>query len=51
MTYEFEIDLNTPYKPTKEEIIGMFDEGSDVVDNDPVEEVHNVQLVMWRKIE
>ena len=35
MNYELEIDLNTSYIPTKEEIIGMIDGGSDAVDNEP----------------
>ena len=44
MNYELEIDLNTSYIPTKEEIIGMIDGGSDAVDNEPIEIVDNVQI-------
>ena len=42
--YELEFDLNNPYTPIKEEIIGMLDERGDAADNEPIEEVDNVQI-------
>ena len=44
LSYELQIDLNNPYIPTEEEIIGMLDEIDDVADNEPNEEIDNVQI-------
>jgi hypothetical protein len=42
---ELDVDyLNTPYMLVEEEIINMLDERDDVVDNQPIEEVDNVQI-------
>ena len=49
INYELEYDLNNPYKHAGE-IISMLDERDDVADNEPLEEVENVQIgdvVMW----
>jgi hypothetical protein len=35
INYELEYNLNNPYRPTKEEIIGMLDERDDVTNNEP----------------
>ena len=32
---ELEFDLNNPYTPTKEEIVGKFDGGGDATNNEP----------------
>ena len=42
--YELEFDLNNPYIPNLEEIIGMLDERRDAFDNEPIEGVDNVQI-------
>ena len=42
--YELEFDLNNPYIPPKEEIIGMFIGEGDATDNDLIEEADNVQI-------
>ena len=42
--YEPEFDINDPYIPTKEENIGMLDEGDDASDNELIERVDNVQI-------
>jgi hypothetical protein len=44
INYELEFDPNNPYIPIKEEIIGMLDGRGDAVDNEPIEEVDNVQI-------
>ena len=43
VNFELNFDLNNPYESTHE-IIGMLDEIGDVVDNEPIEEVDNVQI-------
>ena len=43
--YEPEFNLNNPYIPIEEEIISMLDEGGDVVDRGPIEEVHDVEII------
>ena len=42
--YELEFDLDNPCIPLEEEIIGVFDERDDAIDNEPLEEVDNVQI-------
>jgi hypothetical protein len=42
--YELEIDLNNPYIPIQEEIIGMLDKEDDATNNEPIEKVDNVQI-------
>jgi hypothetical protein len=42
--YELEFDLNNPYIPIEEEIIGMLDKGDDATNNEPIENVDNVQI-------
>ena len=44
INYELEFDLKNPYTPTVEEIICMLDGGGDAGDNEPIEEVDNVQI-------
>ena len=44
INYELEFDLINPYIPIVEEIIGMLDERHDAFDNEPIEEVDNVQI-------
>ena len=44
VNYELEFDLNNPYIPIEEEIIGMLDEINDAIDNEHVEEVDHVQI-------
>lgn len=39
---ELEFDLNNPYILVEEEIISMFDERDEVVDNEPTKELDNV---------
>ena len=41
INYELEYDLNIP---PKEEIVGMLNGGGDVTNNEPIEEVDNVQI-------
>jgi hypothetical protein len=41
---ELEFDLNNPYIPIEEEIIHTLDKRDDAVDNEPIEEVDNVQI-------
>jgi hypothetical protein len=42
MNWKF--DLHNPYISIEEESISMPDERDDVVDNEPIEEVDNVQI-------
>jgi hypothetical protein len=42
--YKLECDLNNPCIPFKAEIIGSLDERHNAVDNEPIEEVVNVQI-------
>jgi hypothetical protein len=42
--FEPELNLNNPYIPIEEEIIGMLDGGGDVADKGPIEEV-DVQII------
>jgi hypothetical protein len=44
INYEMEIDLKNPYVPFEEGVIGMLDERDDATDNDPIEEVDNMQI-------
>ena len=44
LNYELQFDLNNPCIPIEEEIIGMFDGGGDAPNNEPIEEVDNVQI-------
>jgi hypothetical protein len=44
INYEMEIDLNNPYVLFEERVIGMLDERDDAIDNDPIEEVDNMQI-------
>jgi hypothetical protein len=44
--YELEFDLNNPYILIEEEIIGMLDEGGDVVDKEPIEVLTMCKLVI-----
>ena len=44
ISYELECDLNNPYILIDEEIVSMFDERNDAVDNKPIEEVEGVQI-------
>jgi hypothetical protein len=44
INYELEFDINNPCIAIKDEIIGMLDAGGDVSDNEPIEEVDNVQI-------
>ena len=44
ISYEVEFDINNPYVPVEEEIIGMLDERDDATNNIPLEEVVNVQI-------
>ena len=41
---KLEFDPNNPYIHIEEEIICMLDGGGDAVDNEPIEEVGNVQI-------
>ena len=43
INYKLEFDLNNPYTPNEKDIIGRFDGGGDAIDNEPIEEVDNVQ--------
>ena len=36
--------MSNPCIATKDEIIGMLDAGGDIPDNEPIEEVENVQI-------
>ena len=42
--YELKFDLNNPQTPTNKEIISMLDGRGDALDNEPIEEVNNVQF-------
>ena len=44
INYELEFVLNNPYTPIEEEITCMLDERDDATDNEPIEEVGNVQI-------
>ena len=44
INYELESDLNDSYILTEEEIISILDGGGDEADNEPIEEVDNVQI-------
>ena len=44
INYALEFDLNNSYIPIEEEIIGMLDGKDDATDNEPIEEVDNVQV-------
>ena len=44
ITYELDFNLNNPYLPTKEEIIGMLDDKDNATNNEPIEEVDIVQI-------
>jgi hypothetical protein len=41
---ELEIELNNPHIPIEEEITSMLDERDDAANNEPIEEVDNVQI-------
>ena len=44
INYEVEFDLNNSYILIEEEIISMLDESDDAIDNEPIEEIDNVQI-------
>ena len=41
---ELEIELDNPHIPIEEEITSMLDERDDAANNEPIEEVDNVQI-------
>ena len=44
INHELEFNLNNPYIPTVEEITCILDERDDATNNEPTEEVYNVQI-------
>ena len=44
ITFELDFDLNNPYLPIEEEIIGILDDKYNAIDNELIEIVDNVQI-------